>query len=75
MAIAEAKEKMAASIPELAAETGTSRSLLYDLANRGALPGCRRLGRRFLVHRKTFLDWLSSGTGDDSHEGNNRDTK
>jgi len=57
--------KTGMSIPQLAAEYGTSESLLYNLANQGNLPGCRRLGKRFVIHRETFEDWLKGGMGDD----------
>ena len=58
--------RMAASIPELAQQTGLGESLLYGLANLGKLPGCRRVGaKRFLVHLETFEDWLKSGAGEE----------
>ena len=59
------REQMAVSIPVLAMETGLSEALLYQRANSGLLPGCRRIGKRFLVHRETFEEWLRQGTGDD----------
>ena len=58
-------QPIAYSIPELARITGLSESLLYLKANEGGLPGCRRIGRRFLVHAETFEAWLRQGTGDD----------
>ena len=62
--------KTGASIPQLAEEYGTSEALLYDLANRGKLPGCRRLGqKRFVVHRETFEQWLKGGMGDERNDG------
>ena len=54
-----------ASIPEMAAEYGVSEALLYNLANRGELPGCRRLGKRFIIHRETFENYLRAGVGDE----------
>jgi hypothetical protein len=39
----------------LSAETGISPDLLRSLAARGRLPGARRLGRRWLIHRPTFV--------------------
>ncbi len=53
------------SIPELARMTGLSEGLLYQKANEGTLPGCRRLATRFVVHLETFEEWLKSGTGDE----------
>ena len=57
-------KKVAASIPELAVEYGVSESLLYSLANQSLLSGCRRLGKRFVVHRATFEQWIAEGMGE-----------
>ena len=54
---------MSISIGKLSAITGLSRSLLYARAHAGDLPGCRRLGSRFLIHLETFEDYLKSGNG------------
>jgi excisionase family DNA binding protein len=54
---------IAVSIPELARMTGISEGLLYIKANSGELPGCRRIGKRFLVHLETFDSYLKAGTG------------
>ena len=51
----------AAGIPELAARTGLSETFLYDRAGEGTLVGCRRIGRRFLIHIETFENWLKTG--------------
>lgn len=59
---------LAYSIPDLARMTGLSESLLYLKANEGLLPGCRRIGRRFVVHADTFENWLRSG-GEFSAQG------
>ena len=56
---------LAVSIPELAVRTGLSEFLLYSQANAGNLPGCRRIGRRFLVHVPTFERWLADGWGEE----------
>ena len=53
-----------ASIPEIASEYQISESTLYNLANQGRLPGARRLGRRIVIHRETFEEWLKAGNGD-----------
>ena len=58
-----------ASIPDLALEYKVSESTLYALANQGKLPGARRLGKRIVVHRATFEEWLKSGMGDDLENG------
>jgi hypothetical protein len=56
---------MAVSIPDLARLTGISEGLLYIKANAGELPGCRRIGKRFLVHLATFEDYLKNGMGEE----------
>ena len=53
------------SIPELSKITGLSPSLLYGRANQGDLPGCRRIGKRFLVHLETFENYLKAGNGEE----------
>ena len=53
-----------ASIPQLALEFQVSEGLLYAAANEGRLPGARRFGKRIVIHRTTFENWLKSGTGD-----------
>jgi len=51
------------SIAEAAAEAGVSEATLYSLAGQGRLPGCRRIGKRLVIHRQTFEEWLRSGQG------------
>ena len=63
------KHQIGASISKVALEYGVSEALLYSLANRGELPGCRRIGKRFVVHRETFEEWMKSGSGDDHQHG------
>ena len=58
-------ERVAVSIPEMAERTGLSEGLLYAKANEGTLPGCRRLGKRFVIHIATFKNWLADGMGED----------
>ena len=52
---------MAVSIPKLSSLTGLSEGTLYLKANEGSLPGCRRIGKRFLIHIATFEEWLRTG--------------
>jgi hypothetical protein len=66
------QSKAGASIPQLALEYDVSESLLYSLANQRRLPGCSRLGRRYVIHRPTFEAWISSGMGEEAGE---RDVK
>ena len=55
---------LAVSIPQLARLTGVSEGTLYLRANEGSLPGCRRIGKRWVVHLETFNDFLKSGMGE-----------
>jgi len=52
------------SILEAATEAQVSTATLYSLANRGKLPGARRIGKRIVIHRETFLRWLADGMGE-----------
>ena len=52
------------SIAEAAAQAGVSAAVLYSLANKGELPGCRRIGKRLIIHRQMFADWLKAGFGE-----------
>lgn len=51
------------SISEAASEAQVSESTLYALANQGKLPGARRVGKRIVVHRGVFEEWLRDGMG------------
>jgi predicted DNA-binding transcriptional regulator AlpA len=57
---------LAVSIPQLARLTGVSEGTLYLRANEGSLPGCRRIGKRWVVHLETFNDFLKSGMGEEA---------
>ncbi|WP_437931078.1 helix-turn-helix domain-containing protein [Sorangium sp. So ce291] len=43
---------------EAAALLRTTRKAVYAMAERAALPGAVRIGRRLLVHRDDLLRWL-----------------
>ena len=62
-------QKAGASIPDLAKAYPISESSLYAAAKEGRLPGCRRLGKRYLVHLPTFEAWLAGGMGDEDGTG------
>ena len=57
---------IAVSIPQLARLTGVSEGTLYLRANEGSLPGCRRIGKRWVVHLETFNDFLKTGMGEEA---------
>ena len=46
------------TIKEAAKLLGISRGFAYELARRSELPGCRRLGRRYVVSRLELERWL-----------------
>ena len=60
-----AETPLAVSIPQLARLTGVSEGTLYLRANEGSLPGCRRIGKRWVVHLETFNDYLKTGMGEE----------
>jgi excisionase family DNA binding protein len=43
---------------EVGALLRTSRKAIYAMAERGALPGMVRIGRRLLFRREILLEWL-----------------
>ena len=53
---------IAVSIPQLAHLTGMSEGTLYMRANQSELPGCRKIGARWVVHLETFEEFLKNGT-------------
>ena len=62
----EGEKPLAVSIPQLARLTGVSEGTLYLRANEGSLPGCRRIGKRWVVHLETFNDFLKAGMGEEA---------
>src|ERR1039458_811167 len=48
------------SIQEAGDLLGIGRSLAYDLAKEGTLPGVRRLGRRYVVSKQALDAWLET---------------
>jgi excisionase family DNA binding protein len=46
------------TVEEAAKILGIGRSLAYDLAQSGELPGARRLGGRYIVSRAALLTFL-----------------
>jgi excisionase family DNA binding protein len=48
------------TIEQAAQLLGIGRSLAYELAEEGTLPGVKRLGRRYLVSRVALDTWLES---------------
>ena len=38
---------------------GIGRNTIYRLLRTGQIPGARRVGHQWRVHRQTLVDWLS----------------
>lgn len=51
------------TVEETATLLRTNRKTVYELIQRGDLPGVRRVGRAVRVHRETVLTWLAAGQG------------
>jgi excisionase family DNA binding protein len=54
-------ERQTVSVPEAAAILGISRTLAFELARRGELPGAIRLGGRTVVSRRELERALRGG--------------
>jgi excisionase family DNA binding protein len=61
-----------ATIDEAAVLLRIERKAVYRLAQRGELPGCRRLGHSFRVHVPSVLQWFASGPRTDRKRGKSR---
>jgi excisionase family DNA binding protein len=47
------------TVDEAAGLLRVNRKTLYELIQRGELPGVRRLGRAIRIHRPTLIRWLA----------------
>ena len=56
--VGQAPECKTVTIEEAAKILGIGRSLAYDLAQSGELPGARKLGGRYIVSRAALLAFL-----------------
>ncbi len=54
-------EPLTVSVPEAARMLGVSRSTVYELVRRGALPAVRVSPRRTVLHRARLLEWIDAG--------------
>ena len=64
MTLLDEPNPIAVSIPILAKLIHVSEATLYARAKEGNLPGCRRIGKRLLVHLETFQEFMKSGMGE-----------
>ncbi len=53
-------KKAVIGVADVAAMLGVRRETIYEMARRGDFP-CRRIGRRFLIPRDAFMEWLNAG--------------
>ncbi|MGH7437445.1 MAG: helix-turn-helix domain-containing protein [Polyangiaceae bacterium] len=49
------------TVDELADLLRVNRKTLYDALSRGEIPGARRIGVTYRIHRDAVLTWLASG--------------
>jgi excisionase family DNA binding protein len=47
------------SVKQAAEMLGVSRPAIYNLCERDDFPACIRLGKRKLIMREKFMDWLN----------------
>lgn len=64
----QAMEKLVYSIPEIAALLGISNPTAYELANRADFP-ILHVGRRKVVPRAAFLEWLAKSSAPKAGRG------
>ena len=51
------------NVDELAQLLRLNRKTVYTMIQRGEVPGVRRFGRTYRIHRDTVLGWLAEGQG------------
>ena len=56
------------TIAELAEDYALSKSFLWKLARQGELPGCRKIGSRYIVLRAEFESWIREGGPDQTSQ-------
>jgi len=52
------QEKPVMSVAEVAEMLGISRPTVYDITERGDFPALVRIGKRKLILRQKFMEWL-----------------
>lgn len=60
------------TVDELAALLRVNRKTVYDALSRSEIPGARRVGGRYRIHRDAVLEWLASGQDRVSRSRRNR---
>lgn len=49
------------TVDEASALLRVSKKAVYDMLRRDQLPGARKVGRSWRMHRDTILDWIRGG--------------
>lgn len=49
------------TVAQLSEAIGVAEKTLYASLREGKLPGSQRIGRRWLIHKPTFLNWFAKG--------------
>jgi excisionase family DNA binding protein len=60
------------TVDELANLLRVNRKTVYDALSRDEIPGARRVGGRYRIHRDAVLEWLASGQDRVSRSRRNR---
>jgi excisionase family DNA binding protein len=51
-------ERKTVSVEEAAKILGISRAYAYQMAREGQLPGCKKIGSRFIISKKLLNDYI-----------------
>lgn len=57
-------EKLLIRVPEAARRMGIGKSMAWEMARRGELPGVVRMGRSVRVSVKRLQEWIDERTAD-----------
>ncbi len=60
------------TVDELAELLRLNRKTVYEAIDRGEIPGVRRIGESYRIHRATVLKWFASSQGRVSHSRRHR---
>ena len=66
------REKAILTVDELADLLRLNRKTIYEAIDRGEIPGVRRIGESYRIHRATVLEWFASSQGRVSHSRRHR---
>lgn len=52
------------TVAELTALLRLHKQTVYELIREGEIPGVRKVGRHYRIHRDTVLEWMADGCGE-----------